>query len=265
MTETESLEIQGLQRRALELWVADQASALELGRALIAVRGALRDERGAFTAWYRANDLEENRVYYCIRKAEGKEKRPAIAQEELPTFVLNDRNLAIAKYAPKTETKFMSKTVHVCREGTTVTDGFKLIRVSLPPQLSPPEHEGGVVPATLLSRIATANASSYRISFKHDEVIAKTDDENITIPRNQTEFPSIDKVLGQVARQDIVFKCTVTLAALSALVNSAKEFNPDRADLTEEIALTFYKDTVRLDTDTVDGQTWLGIAKLVNG
>src|SRR5580704_16088256 len=62
----ESLNIQALMDEALRLWAADQQSALALGKALIAVRDALRNEHGAFTSWFREAGLVENRVYYCI-------------------------------------------------------------------------------------------------------------------------------------------------------------------------------------------------------
>lgn len=71
----EGLKIQALQETALKLWEVDKASALELGRALIAVRDAMA-KRGAFTKWFQEAGLEENRVYYCIRKAEGKVNPP---------------------------------------------------------------------------------------------------------------------------------------------------------------------------------------------
>src|SRR5947209_4832647 len=96
-SDVESLNIQALQQRALELWAVDQTSALELGRALIAVREAMREEHGAFAKWFRANELEENRVYYCIRKAEGKVDPPP---PEPTKVFLNRNNLALVKYAP---------------------------------------------------------------------------------------------------------------------------------------------------------------------
>jgi DNA modification methylase len=68
---SESLKVQVLQTEALKLWEVDQTSALELGRALIAVRDAM-PKHGAFAEWFREAGMEENRVYYCIRKAEGK-------------------------------------------------------------------------------------------------------------------------------------------------------------------------------------------------
>src|SRR5258707_13145415 len=92
----ESLNIKALQQRALELWEVDQTSALELGRALIAVRDAMREEHGAFAKWYRGNGLEENRVYYCIRRAEGKSS-PTFEPEQIR---LNRNTLMLAKYAP---------------------------------------------------------------------------------------------------------------------------------------------------------------------
>ncbi len=129
----ENLEIQALQTRALELWEIDKASALELGRALIAVRAAmLQQGHGAFTDWWRENDLDENRVYYCIRKAEG--KIPATKEAAL-AFTLNARNLAVAGIAPQInqfDGKFKMPVVKVDENGTTATDGFILARVSLP-------------------------------------------------------------------------------------------------------------------------------------
>jgi hypothetical protein len=72
-TENETLNIQALQERALSLWKVDETCALQLGRALVAVREAMRAEgHGNFTAWYRAAKLSENRVQYCLRLAEGK-------------------------------------------------------------------------------------------------------------------------------------------------------------------------------------------------
>jgi len=90
-------ELPALQQRALELWEVDQASALELGRALCDVREAMREEHGAFAKWYRDNGLEENRVYYCIRRAEGKTSHPA---PEPAKIFLNKNNFLLAKFIP---------------------------------------------------------------------------------------------------------------------------------------------------------------------
>jgi hypothetical protein len=68
----QSLNIQALQKQAIELWQADQASALELGKVLVALRAAMKNAHGDFTAWFREAGLSENRVYYCIRLVEGK-------------------------------------------------------------------------------------------------------------------------------------------------------------------------------------------------
>lgn len=65
------MNIQALQHRAIELWKKDKASARELGRALIAVRGAMQ-RHGGFAAWWHSKGMDENRVYYAIRVAEGK-------------------------------------------------------------------------------------------------------------------------------------------------------------------------------------------------
>ena len=68
----QSLNIQALQKRTLELWKADQCSARELGKSLITLRDAMKDAHGDFAKWFRKAGLSENRVYYCIRLAEGK-------------------------------------------------------------------------------------------------------------------------------------------------------------------------------------------------
>ncbi len=76
----QSLNIQALQKRVLELWKADQSSALELGKALITTRDAMRDAHGDFAQWFDDAGLSENRVYYCIRKVEGKVERAGIPE-----------------------------------------------------------------------------------------------------------------------------------------------------------------------------------------
>lgn len=136
----ESLNIQALKDAALNLWERDQASAVELGKALIAVRDALRDTHGAFTSWYREHNLEENRVHYCIRKVEGKIK-PASKSEQRqitipePDFHLNECNLAVTKFAsPSDNGCFAIPKVLVSKDGTTATDGFVLAQVSLAPE-----------------------------------------------------------------------------------------------------------------------------------
>jgi len=77
-----SLNIQALKDHALELWKKDQGSAKELGEALIAVRDVLRSNRGGFARWYRQQGLNENRVHYCIRLAEGKVKKARAATKK---------------------------------------------------------------------------------------------------------------------------------------------------------------------------------------
>ncbi|SRR6266403_2055783 len=72
----QSLNIQALQKRVIELWRADQSSALELGKALITTREAMRDAHGDFAKWFSGAGLSENRVYYCIRLVEGKIAKP---------------------------------------------------------------------------------------------------------------------------------------------------------------------------------------------
>lgn len=64
--------LQQLQATALELWEKDKVSALELGRALRAVRDEMKafKRRGAFKEWFLSKGLKEDRVYYCLRLAD---------------------------------------------------------------------------------------------------------------------------------------------------------------------------------------------------
>lgn len=78
----QNLKIKALKETAIELWRKDQASARDLGAALIAVRDALKEKHGAFKRWYRETGLDENRAYYCIRLVEGKVKKEESAQAE---------------------------------------------------------------------------------------------------------------------------------------------------------------------------------------
>ena len=71
----QSLNIQALQKNVLQLWRKDQWSARELGKALITLRDAMKGAHGDFAKWFREAGLDENRVYYCIREVEGKNKR----------------------------------------------------------------------------------------------------------------------------------------------------------------------------------------------
>lgn len=62
-----------LQRRALQLYKADESHAIELGFALLEVKKALKGSgKGAFEKWWIANKLSQARVSYCMRAAQGK-------------------------------------------------------------------------------------------------------------------------------------------------------------------------------------------------
>lgn len=85
----QAIDLSVLQEEALSLWAKDQASAGELGHALIAVREKMFQlGRGSFTKWYRQKKLAENRVNYCIRLAEGKVKKRAKDVSPSPTAQL---------------------------------------------------------------------------------------------------------------------------------------------------------------------------------
>ncbi len=110
----QSLNIQALQERTIELWKADQISAQELGKALVSLREAMKDAHGDFTKWFREAGLSENRVYYCIRLVEGKiEKNPPSEEKTSPAdeepwrneqlFTANEWR-ALCKYAEARQT-----------------------------------------------------------------------------------------------------------------------------------------------------------------
>jgi hypothetical protein len=81
-------EIAGLKKRALKLWRTDNSHAMELGRALVAVREALRSQHGAFKEWWEDNRLSQSRVSYCMdlaseKLAKRKKKAKAKAAEDI--------------------------------------------------------------------------------------------------------------------------------------------------------------------------------------
>ncbi len=255
---TENLNIQGLQQKALDLWIADQASALELGRALIAVREAM-EEHGAFTRWYTENELEENRVYYCIRKAEGKVKAPA-DKKPATEIVLNSHNLAIAKLAPKDDNKFVCPAVHIGPKGTTVTNGFLLIRVSLPPESPIVESESLVAP-DFLTRLARENGNKLsRLEIEHDSVTATTLDETTLMAKiPKGTWPSTETLLAKVSAQEVTFRCHCDIKTLQALVASACEFNG--ADVP--IEFEFRESVLFLKPQPQhDNQSWFGMMQI---
>ena len=69
-------EIAGLKKRALKLWHADSigkdSHAMALGKALLAVRDALRGQHGEFKKWWQDYRLEQSRVSYCMDLASNK-------------------------------------------------------------------------------------------------------------------------------------------------------------------------------------------------
>jgi hypothetical protein len=65
-------QIAGLKARALKLWKADNTHAMEFGKALLAVRAALRGQHGAFRKWWEDHRLVQSRVSYCMDLAKGK-------------------------------------------------------------------------------------------------------------------------------------------------------------------------------------------------
>ncbi len=243
----ESLNIKALQETALQLWAVDQASALELGRALIAVREAMT-EHGAFAKWFREAEMEENRVYYCIRKAEGKGN--SSPKEDAPAFQLNRQNLAVVKVAPKANGKSVIAALHVGKHGTTATDGFVLVRVSLPPDSVAPENEG-VLASDMAARFMSSGFPT-EVSFAKTATTIKNGWETTTLPKYPAEFPHADEVLAK--KREIVFQCALKVDVLHKLICAANDFDPEG-----DILLSFSSDFVRGDM-TAKGQMWLGLA-----
>lgn len=253
----ESLDIQALQDKALELWMVDQTSALELGRALIAVRNAMR-AHGAFAKWWRAAGMDENRVYYCIRKAEGKEEHTA----QVPPVTLTARNLELAKLAPKCDGKFTSSTVHVGPRGTTVADGFVLARVSLPRCSNVPQADALLPPAFAL-RVAgdLELGAAAEVRFGKDSIRATTDAGiSIADAPGSSVFPKgTDELL---APKPAVLSGTICIAPLLALVNAVNNFLPPPSGAEERqrqtVVLSISEGFVRIEADA-NGQHFVGV------
>lgn len=59
---------------ARRAWKADKKSAIVVGRALMAVRQALKLKR-TFTKWLGKNRIDRNRAYYCMGEVNGSRKK----------------------------------------------------------------------------------------------------------------------------------------------------------------------------------------------
>lgn len=62
----QELELEPAQQEVLRLWREDKRTAKDLGKALCNVQ-KLMTKRGAFKNWWMSEELEKNRVYYCMR------------------------------------------------------------------------------------------------------------------------------------------------------------------------------------------------------
>lgn len=66
-------QIAAQERLTLELYAADERNAEALGAALIQMKKMLKGQgKGAFQAWWKLHKLNQNRVSYCTRLANGK-------------------------------------------------------------------------------------------------------------------------------------------------------------------------------------------------
>jgi len=252
---TETLNIKALQDRALKLWEVDQASALDLGHALCAVRDAMREEHAAFAKWYRANGLEENRVYYCIRRAEGKTAQSAPAP--MPVR-LNKNNLLLAKYAPQ-EGKYTHACVRVGPDGTTVTDGFTVMRVSLPEGSAC--AESSVVPSPFMANLS----GPAELTFGRDAVTAKSGNITQTTAKYTRDFPNAESVINthppcqdEVPNSGVAFQ--VDVRALGRLLEALNEVAAK--GLEDKAKISIWPDVLRADFICDDGQRFEGFAQI---
>src|SRR5947209_6045106 len=94
-------QIVALQRRALELYAADESHAKELGKALLQVKAAMK--HGEFNTWWKSYKLSQNRVSYCIRLAQGKvaaaKIRRARSPERMAESAIREKVSAFLKFA----------------------------------------------------------------------------------------------------------------------------------------------------------------------
>ena len=58
----------------LAAWKDDKTTAKTFGKALLYLKAAFY-MHGQFTKWLRTNDIDQNRASYCMRVAEGKDKK----------------------------------------------------------------------------------------------------------------------------------------------------------------------------------------------
>lgn len=63
-------DVRGLEVEVLEYWKADQSSAMEFGKALIALKAAYK-VKGQFGAFLRKNNISYYRAQYAMRIATG--------------------------------------------------------------------------------------------------------------------------------------------------------------------------------------------------
>lgn len=216
--EAREAEFQILEARALELWRADQNSATELGKALIAVRESLRHIHGAFTTWYENNELDENRVHYCIRKVEGKIKpaqpRPEEKQDGVvlpdPDFVLNEHNLAVAQFASAQTGKYTVNRVLVDAEGTTAVDRSCLVKVSLPPNQPQATNQSATLSRDMMLRAArqvaaakrdapTGEAGLCQVAIGRERAVLTAFDTCVQGASQDGPFPNCEKVKKVIA------------------------------------------------------------------
>ena len=244
----QSLKIQALQAAALEAWERDKCGALELGHALIAVRDAMQGH-GDFAAWWRGAGMDENRVYYCVRLAQGKiASKPTLPKEP---YQVNAKMLAVARaVCPQLDGKFTKAAVHLGPDGLTTTDGFVLVRVGFQENASVPAGDGASVSRRFCENLLSVmdRRALVQIYAGKEQTKAVTLDGNIIAPAG-SEFP-IDQsqhILDGVAAKQTVIRFAVKKDSLQKLLEVAAMSPDDYIELrvTEEFLCMETEDTAQ--------------------
>jgi hypothetical protein len=125
---TPDKDLARLQARALELYpkVPDayrdfRTSAIDLGKALVAVRNKMKKlGHGKFADWYREHSLDQNRVMYCIRLAEGKIAMQ-VGRKKLKTKEDREREAARQQDSERRRQEAYNRIVSAEKEGRPVS------------------------------------------------------------------------------------------------------------------------------------------------
>lgn len=195
-------------------------------------------------------------------------------------LLLNKANLAVSQFASKEKSRYALQAVQVSEKGTCATDGYKMVRVSLPtakigdyPTVPTfPQGNGqkaGLLPLSLVTKLEKSIPTKQRmpilnyvgVSFDAESVHAVTTDletHSVLSQRQVTGwFPDIDR--NAMPHTQPVYEVIVDAAQLASMLKGASEFL--REENKHPVKLRFYGpgEAMRLDVKPQDGQEWLGI------